>query len=159
MVLLRASVLMAGANDYAAAYKEATDTGRPMVVVVGAHWCPACQVMERNVLPEVRQRGLLSQVAFATVNLDHQRDLGTQLTAGGPIPQLVMYCRTATGWNVRRLIGSQSVSQVERFITEGLAIAEQAKQSGTTRSAAPAANTSASGEKRQTGKNASGSPG
>jgi len=127
--ILQASLLLTGTDDYAEAHHVVTQTGRPMVVMVGADWCPACQVMDKTVIPQVRQRGLLRRVAFAHVNLDQERDLGQELTAGGPIPQLLMYRRTLGGWKMRRIIGGQSVETVESFIKEGLALDEEAKKS------------------------------
>jgi hypothetical protein len=54
------------------------------------------------------------------VNPDRDRDLADQITGGGPIPQLVMFRRTADGWIRKKLIGGQSVETVEEFISEGL---------------------------------------
>jgi len=100
---LQLSILAPGADTYAEAYRLTAKTGRPMVVMVGAEWCPACKAMETNVIPQVRRRGVLGRVAFAIVDLDRQRNLGRTLTRGGPIPQ-----------------GAQSAPQVEAFIDAGL---------------------------------------
>jgi thioredoxin-like negative regulator of GroEL len=118
--VLQVSILAVGADDYAAARRETTDTGRPMVILVGADWCPACQTMKNEIVPQVRHRGLLGRVAYAVVNMDHQRELCKQLVADGPIPQFIMYRQTRDGWKRRRLIGGQSVETVEAFIHEGL---------------------------------------
>jgi thioredoxin-like negative regulator of GroEL len=118
--ILQASILAVGADDYAAARRETADSGRPMVILVGADWCPACQTMKNNVVPQVKRRGMLGRVAYAVVNLDRQKDLGRQLVAGGPIPQFIMYRKTREGWKRRRLVGGQSVETVEAFINEGL---------------------------------------
>jgi len=114
------AMVAVGGDSYADAHKETTETGRPMVVMVGADWCPACQVMKNTILPEVRKRGILRKVAFALVNLDREGELGGQLTGNGPIPQLLVYRRTADGWRLRRLIGGQDVQTVEKFINEGV---------------------------------------
>ncbi|OHB85126.1 MAG: hypothetical protein A2V98_07815 [Planctomycetes bacterium RBG_16_64_12] len=119
-LLCQASILAAGADTYANAYRTSTETGRPMVVMVSAEWCPACQTMKETVIPKVKQRGLLGKVAFAIVNLDRQRKLGRELTRGGPIPQLLMFRRTAEGWKLSRLTGGQSLPKVEAFIDRGL---------------------------------------
>jgi thioredoxin-like negative regulator of GroEL len=118
--ILQASIIAVGADDYAAARRETTDTGRPMVILVGADWCPACQTMKNEVVPQVKRRGLLGRVAYAVVNLDRQKDLGQQLVADGPIPQFIMYRKTRDGWKRRRLVGGQSAESVEAFIKEGL---------------------------------------
>ena len=118
--LLQISVLATGAETYADAHRITAETGQPMVVMVGADWCPACQAMEQNIIPQVRQRGIFRRVAFAHVNVDHERELATQLTSGGPIPQLIVFHRTATGWRRRVLIGGQTVETVESFIGEAV---------------------------------------
>ena len=112
----------AAANDtYADARRATTETGKPMVVMVTTDWCPPCQVMKKTILPRVRERGLLRKVAFAIVNPDRDRELAQQLTGGGPIPQLVMFRKSGTGWVSNKLVGGQSVETVEEFIEEGLA--------------------------------------
>ena len=91
-----------------------------MVVMVSAEWCGACQVMKREVVPQIKEKGLLKKVSFAIVDLDKQRKLGQTLTHGGPIPQLLMYRKAPDGWRLSRLIGRQSTSDVVSFIDRGL---------------------------------------
>ncbi len=126
--VMQMALLATGTETYADAHKATTETGRPMVVMVGADWCAACQHMKQDVLPQVRSRGVLRKVAFAMVNLDQERELGSQLTRGGPIPQLLMYRRTKEGWRLRRLIGGQSPETVSEFINEGLQSDEAGQQ-------------------------------
>ena len=106
--------------SYAQAHQETIETGKPMVVMVGADWCGPCQTMKKQVLPEVRRHGVLKQVSFASVNTDREAALAKKITGGGPIPQLIMFRRTRTGWLRRKLLGRQSVKSVEKFINEGL---------------------------------------
>ncbi len=109
-------------DSYASAQRQTEQTGRPLVVMVGADWCAPCQNMKRSILPKVRAHGLLRRVAFAQVNVDRDQKLAQELTGGGPVPQLVMYRKTRTGWVRRKLVGGQSVATVEKFINEGLAL-------------------------------------
>ncbi len=153
--LLQVIVAATGGETYADAHRETTETGRPLVVLVGADWCPACNVMKNTVIPQARQRGLLRKVAFAIVNLDGDRQLGAQLTENGPIPQVLMYRRTANGWRMRRLIGGQSVETLEKFINEGVE-AQQASNTPQPAGAAPAKAPTSQSQVRVT---ASGSPG
>jgi hypothetical protein len=76
--------------------------------------------MEQNIIPQVRKRGIFRRVSFAVVNVDRERELATQLTSGGPIPQLIVYHQTTSGWRRRVLIGGQSVETVENFIGEAV---------------------------------------
>ena len=111
-------------ETYGEAHKANRQTGFPMVVLVGAEWCPACQHMKTQIVPQMRQRGLLKRIAFALVDLDQETELGHDLTAGGPIPQLILFRRTHKGWTQRKLIGGQSLQTVEELITEEVAANE-----------------------------------
>jgi thioredoxin-like negative regulator of GroEL len=115
-------------ETYTEAHRATVASGKPMVVMVGADWCPPCQTMKRTILPKVRERGLLRKVAFAIVNFDRERELARKITGGGPIPQLIMFRRTANGWASKKLIGSQSVETVEQFIEGGLASTRSGKK-------------------------------
>ncbi|MGQ9574746.1 MAG: thioredoxin family protein [Thermoguttaceae bacterium] len=123
------ALIAAGGETYAEAHRTATHTGRPIVVLVGADWCPACRQMTEQVVPQVRQRGLLRRVAFAFVNLDREKELGGLLTGNGPIPQLLMFRRTPEGWRLRRLIGVCDAQTMERFIRQGIEL-DQAGRGG-----------------------------
>ncbi len=112
------ALVAASGETYAEAHRQTTETGRPLVVLVSADWCPACHVMQQTVIPEARRRGLLRKVAFAIVNYDHEQDLALQLTEQGPIPQVVMYRHTGRGWRKWRLIGAQSIGTLEQFISQ-----------------------------------------
>lgn len=122
--VLQVSLLTTGANTYADAHRVHAETGRPMVVLVGAEWCPACVQMKKSVLPRVARGGLLRRVAFAQINTDRDERLAKQIMRGGTIPQLVMYRRTADGWRRHMLVGAQSPEDVESFINRGLALDE-----------------------------------
>lgn len=113
--------LLSTTAGYADAHTAMLETGKPLVVLVGADWCPGCRTMKTSVLPELRRRGRLDGVAFATVNTDEENGLARKLMRGGSIPQLVMYRKTAAGWRRSQLTGAQSVENVEAFIAEGVA--------------------------------------
>lgn len=116
--------LLVSTESYAEAHQQTLQTGRPMVVMVGAEWCPACKAMEANVIPQIRKGGLLRRIAFALVDMDRDGEIGRKLTAGGPIPQLIVFRKTAEGWKNRRLIGNQPIETVEEFINQDVAANE-----------------------------------
>ena len=120
--IVQLSVLGAG-ETYAEAHRENAETGRPLVILVGADWCPGCRTMKQSIMPQVEQTGTLDKVAFAVVNSDHERSLARQLTGGGSIPQLIMYHQTATGWKRKTLVGAQSVRTIQSFLEQGAAAA------------------------------------
>lgn len=129
-IAMQLALLGAAPSDvmsYAKAHETTTKTGQPMVILVGAKWCPACVQMKESVVPQLEQRGSLKSVSFAEVDLDQEHELGRLLTKGGPIPQLLMYRKTKLGWRLRRIIGGQSVEKVDRFIAEGVALDKAAK--------------------------------
>lgn len=129
-VAMQLALLGTTPNDeatYAQAHETTTKTGQPMVILVGAKWCPACVQMKNSVVPQLKQRGSFTEVAFAEVDIDRERELGQQLTNGGPIPQLLMYRKTNLGWRLRRIIGGQSVEKADRFIAEGVALDRAAR--------------------------------
>jgi thioredoxin-like negative regulator of GroEL len=114
--LLQISVLTTGANNYDQAYRITNETGRPLVVLVGADWCQGCQTMKQSVIPQLERRGSLASVAFATVNTDQQERLAHSLMRGGSIPQLIMYVKTDEGWQRKQMVGAKSVQEVESFL-------------------------------------------
>jgi thioredoxin-like negative regulator of GroEL len=130
LVLTGSDARPSAAESYAEARRATVETGKPMVVMVSTDWCPPCQVMKKTILPRVRQRGLLRKVVFTNVNPDRDGELAEKITGGGPIPQLVMFRKTAQGWIRKKLIGGQSVEAVEEFINEGLASDEADKKKG-----------------------------
>jgi thioredoxin-like negative regulator of GroEL len=119
--MLHAALLSTGGATYTEAHQLNLQTGRPLVVLVGADWCPHCRVMKQSTLPQVAQRGLLGKVAFAEVNSDREGALANQLMSGGPIPQLIMYRKTNDGWQRTSLVGSRSAGEIESFLQQGLA--------------------------------------
>lgn len=128
-LLLQASIVAADSNSYTVAHRRTVESGEPLVVLVGADWCPACQTMKQSVIPQARQRGLLNGVAFAVVNTDREPTLARQLMRGGSIPQLIMYRKVADGWRRQQLTGAQSIESLGGFLTKATAPADAPKVS------------------------------
>jgi thioredoxin-like negative regulator of GroEL len=116
------TTLGAGPVDYSytTAYRAATEEAKPLVILVGADWCPACRGMKQSVIPQLERSGALAGVAFAIVNTDRQPELARKLCRGSSIPQLVMYHQTPQGWARGEMIGRQSVEQVTSFLRRGV---------------------------------------
>jgi thioredoxin-like negative regulator of GroEL len=118
---LSLSAVTTDTQSYTQAYNTAVnDSSRPLVVLVAADWCPACQAMKTNVLPLVQQAGGLNHVAFAVVNVDRDSAIAKGLMQGNSIPQLVMWVKTDKGWSRSQLTGNQSVSAVQGFVAQGV---------------------------------------
>lgn len=119
-LLLQTSVVVAdlSSNNYAAAHRRTIETGQPLLVLVGADWCPGCRTMKQSVIPQAQQSGLLNGVAFAVVNTDREPALAGQLMRGRSIPQLIMYRKTEDGWRRRQLTGATSVEALRSFLAQ-----------------------------------------
>jgi thioredoxin-like negative regulator of GroEL len=103
-------------EQYNLAYAQAQENGKPLVVLVGAEWCPGCIKMKNQVIPVMKSNGSLEKVQFAQVNTDNDPELAEQLMRGQSIPQLIMYTKTDAGWKRSQLTGPKTVSEVEGFI-------------------------------------------
>jgi thioredoxin-like negative regulator of GroEL len=117
-ILLQAAAVTAGGQDYATAYQTTITTGQPLVVLVGADWCPGCQQMKHSAIPQVEKLGGLSRFQFAIVNTDQQSELAGRLMQGGTIPQLILFHKTDTGWKRQQLTGTQDVSAIQAFLSQ-----------------------------------------
>lgn len=115
-------VLTLGADqpDFDRACQQSLATRRPLVVLVGASWCAACQTMQKSIVPQVKKTGGLKNVIFIYVDFDQQRQLASRLIGGRSIPQLIRFDQTPSGWKNKRLIGARSLREVHDFINAGL---------------------------------------
>jgi thiol-disulfide isomerase/thioredoxin len=112
-------------SDYKSAHARSIASGKPLLVLIGADWCPACVQMKDNILPRVAKAGGLKLVEFAYIDYDKQPEVATQLARGGAIPQLIRLMKTDEGWNSRVLVGAKSPTEVSSFINAGLAAPER----------------------------------
>ncbi len=121
-VVMQVSVLGATAEspDYATAWKSAQEDGRPLMVLVSADWCPACQVLKTSTLPKMQKAGKLKPVVYTIVNADRQKSLASKIMSGGTVPQLIIYKPTEDGWHRSQIIGSQGEAAVESFIQKAV---------------------------------------
>lgn len=108
--------LAPGQGDYASAYRQTEANGQPLLVLVGADWCPGCVTMKHSVLPQLGRGGKLQRVNVALVNTDTQSDLASQLMRGGAIPQLVVFAKTEKGWHREQVTGAVNEATVEAML-------------------------------------------
>ena len=118
--LVQVSAPGAEQHEFEQAYQRSLTTGRPLVVLLGAGWCSACQKMKNSILPQVAETGGLNRVVFTYVDFDQQRQLASRLSRGNSIPQLIRFDHTPTGWKSRRLIGARKPREVYDFVNAGL---------------------------------------
>lgn len=106
--------------SYGQAYSAAQTTRKPMLVLVGADWCPACRVMKQSTLPALQRAGHLDDVSYTIVDVDSDRALGSQLMRSSSIPQLILLMPMSNGWKRYYLHGNQSPDQIVSMIRGGL---------------------------------------
>lgn len=127
IVAMHMALLTTTANDYQEAYSKAEKEGKPLLVLVGAEWCPGCRVMKDEVIPQLKGDGGLEDVVFTTVNTDEKPTLTRRLLRGTAIPQLVMFARTGKGsWRRTELTGVQETGRIRQFIRRGIVEAHEA---------------------------------
>lgn len=116
---LQIALVAAAPQDYAAAARNSEELGRPLIVLVGATWCPGCQVMRNRTMPAVAEAGGLEGVEYAYVDADRQPELAKQLLRGSSIPQLIRFDRLGDQWQVRHMIGAKRPDEVAAFVDPG----------------------------------------
>jgi len=115
-IVLQTVIFSTGVLPYSTAYERTENNGKPLLVLVGADWCPACQEMKSSTLVNMVKNGKLQGVEYAIVNTDQDSKLATKLMRGESIPQLILFERTPTGWRRTQLTGAQSEQRVSTFI-------------------------------------------
>ena len=121
VVLTTAPADQAVQKSYAQAYTESLAKKKPLLVVVGAPWCPACRVLKESTLNPMAKTGELDEVSFVVVNRDENPTLAAKLTQGEKtIPQIIMYTPGEDGWKRRKLRGFQSKQPIRSLIQKAL---------------------------------------
>lgn len=121
-----------GAGDapatYEQAYREAQANGRPLMVLVGADWCPGCQTMKGGVLARMMRSGKLARVNYAVVNTDRERALASRLMQGNSIPQLIVFSKTGKEtWSRDQITGATGEDSVAALIDKAAAATASAQ--------------------------------
>lgn len=108
-------------QSYAQAYTESLAEKKPLLVVVGAPWCPACRVLKETTLKPMATTGELDDVSFVVINRDENPTLAAKLTQGEKtIPQIILYTPSENGWQRRKLRGFQSQQPIRSLIQNAL---------------------------------------
>jgi thioredoxin-like negative regulator of GroEL len=129
---LAVAPISASALSYPAAAKDAEARQQPLLVLVGADWCPGCQTMKHSVLPALARRGDLKRVSYATIDTDREPQLAGRLMRGGAIPQLIIFSRQTDGaWHREQIVGAASEHEVQSLIARAWQ-AQEAKSAAAT---------------------------
>ncbi len=121
VLALQAAVWGANPVSYNAALQDAQKQQRPLLVLVGANWCPGCQTMKTRVIPALAKRGALKNVSLAIVDADAEAETAKQLMRGASIPQLIAFSRMPDGqWHREQLTGEVSEAEVQSLIARAV---------------------------------------
>jgi thioredoxin-like negative regulator of GroEL len=122
LLLLQQVTQAANPVSYQAALKDAQSQQRPLLVLVGATWCPGCQTMKQTVLPSLQRDGGMREITYTTVDADSDRDVAGQLMRGSAIPQLIVFSKMPDGkWHREQITGETSAAQVKSLIARAIA--------------------------------------
>jgi thioredoxin-like negative regulator of GroEL len=130
-VALHLAIVAANGSDYEGAYKEAFKQNKPLLILVGAEWCPACRTMQEDSLPTLEKQGGLKNVVFTKVDADEEPKLAKQLMSGSAIPQLILYAPKKEGWHRAQLTGAFSSDQIGNFLKREISSAANNKTART----------------------------
>jgi thiol:disulfide interchange protein len=119
---LVAALTVQGADDgdemlpYETAYRLAQEEKKPLVVLVGADWCPACKTMKADTIASMKEAGDLKEVVYTQLDKDAHPELADQVMQGKMLPQIVVFCESESGWKRFSLTGMQSERRVKELI-------------------------------------------
>jgi thioredoxin-like negative regulator of GroEL len=113
--------------SYAEAYRSAEQDGKPLVVVVGADWCPACQNLKHSTLASMWAEGDLQEVSVAQVDKDEEPELANKLMRGETIPQIIVFTpKPQGGWQRTQMTGFQSQGTLRSLIRRAVSFRRNA---------------------------------
>lgn len=128
MVSIFLAIVLAGVTsdqslqqNYADAYKASIDDEKPLMIVVGAPWCHACNVLKESTIKPMADSGELDGVSLTVINPDDQPELAKQLTEGEEmLPQIIVFTKDHGRWKRRKLTGFQTKQPVRSLIRKAL---------------------------------------
>lgn len=103
---------------YEDAFKLASKQDKPLLVVVGASWCPSCQILKSSTIEPMKESGEFKKVVVSYVDKDERPALAKQLMKGTKLPQIILYNQQAGSWKRYSLIGNQSKKRMTELLTK-----------------------------------------
>ena len=118
-VITLAATAIGADPSYKDAYAEAKKRDVPLVVLVGAGFCPYCRSTKAT-LKQMAKDGELDDVAVGLVDIDKEPRLAKQLRTSDTIPELIVFRFNAKTqkWTRRQAIGGQSAAEIRDIIAK-----------------------------------------
>jgi thioredoxin-like negative regulator of GroEL len=108
-------------QNYADAYQQSVQEEKPLMVVVSAPWCPACNVLKESTIKPMADSGELDSVSLTVINQDDDPELAKELTEGEKmLPQIIVYTKDKGRWKRRKLMGYQPKQPVRSLLRRAL---------------------------------------
>jgi thiol:disulfide interchange protein len=102
--------------SYEAAYRQAQEEHKPLLIIVGADWCAACKTLKANTIEPMQSSGKLENVVVTVIDKDARPDLAEKLMEGKTLPQLVVFAQGSEGWKKFSVTGMQSEHRVKELL-------------------------------------------
>jgi thiol:disulfide interchange protein len=119
-VILTLVLAVNGASSKALTYEQALEQAqkdnKPILVVVGAKWCAACEVMKRETIEPMKAAGELKDVVVTYLDKDQRPELAQQLMKGETLPQVVMFCKEKDQWRRLSVTGMQTKPRLQELL-------------------------------------------
>lgn len=107
---------------YAEAYQRSVNTGKPLVILVGAEWCSACKNVKRTTISRLQREGAMKDVVYLSLDTDKHGPVASKLMRGNTVPQMIIFHQDETGWHKQHMVGLLN----ENVVRSAMATAKEA---------------------------------
>ncbi len=118
VIALQMCIVSWNAQVYDQAYHQSLESGQPLLILVGADWCGACQVMKKKVMPQLQRDGALQDIHCTEINLVDDEELANRISKINTIPCLILFSKSEDKWQKRELIGMHNQKSVKAFLAK-----------------------------------------
>ena len=101
--------------SYNTALSEAKKSGKPMIVVFSAAWCPPCQAMKKDVYPSAEVKAYHDKFVWAYLDVDEaSNEAAMKQFAVSPIPHIQFV--SASGKAIDKQIGGTDAASFAKTL-------------------------------------------
>lgn len=102
--------------SYEEALQQAQKDNKPIMIVVGAKWCAACEMMKRETIEPMKADGKLNDVIVTYLDKDQRPELAQQIMKGETLPQIVMFSKEKDQWRRIAVTGLQNKERMQELL-------------------------------------------